>query len=68
MNITTLKWQQKYCVSNQWEKSYLIWMKYENRKSQQQDLNRGPVRIQKFCNAIPTRPLGTWKVVDVKYT
>ena len=28
----------------------------------------GPVQIQKICNAIPTRPVGTWKGIDVKYT
>ena len=25
-----------------------------------------PVQILKFCNAIPTRPLGTWNGIDVK--
>ena len=31
-------------------------------------LFNGQVHIQKFCNAISTRPLGTWKGIDVKYT
>ena len=71
MNKTSLKWQQKYWFSNQWEKAYLIrTKKWKVKKSiagfEPASFN-GPVRIQKFCNAIPTRQLGTLKVVDVKY-
>ena len=68
MSKTPLKWQQKYWFSIQWEKAYLIPTKMKSVKSIEWFEPApfgGPVQIQKFCNAIPTRPLGTQKRIDV---
>ena len=71
MSKTTLEWQQKYWFSNQWKSHIYSKKKWTVKKSVagfEPTSFSGPVPIQLFCNAIPTRPLDTWNGNDVKYT
>ena len=71
MSKTTLKWQQNIDFQIN-EKSILNsnekWKVKKSVAGFEPASFSGPVPILWFCNAIPTRPLGTWNGKDVKYT
>ena len=62
----------KVLIFKSMKKAYLIRTKIEKWKKSIAGFEpasfSGPVPIQWFCNAIPTRPLDTWNGNDVKYT
>ena len=71
MSKTTLNDNKSIDFEIKEKKTYLRQTKNEKWKSIvgfEPALFSGPVQIQKFCNAIPTQPFGTWEGIDVKYT